>query len=91
MRHLSLFAGIGGFDLGFERAGMVTVGQVENDPKCVSVLERWWPDVPRWADIRSFRAQDLQMAGISRERPIMAGQGTVVEWLGRRIVAWSAI
>lgn len=38
----SLFAGIGGFDLGFERAGFRTEWQVEIDPYCRKVLETGW-------------------------------------------------
>jgi DNA (cytosine-5)-methyltransferase 1 len=49
----SLFAGIGGFDLGFERAGMRCEWQVENDEFCRRVLEKHWPNVPRHGDIRS--------------------------------------
>ena len=50
----SLFAGIGGFDLGFERAGMVCKWQVEIDDYATRVLEKHWPNVRRHRDIRTF-------------------------------------
>jgi DNA (cytosine-5)-methyltransferase 1 len=50
----SLFAGVGGFDLGFERAGMECKWQVEIDDYATRVLEKHWPDVPRWKDIKTF-------------------------------------
>lgn len=50
----SLFAGIGGFDLGFERAGMVCKWQVEIDRYCQAVLRKHWPRVPRWDDVRTW-------------------------------------
>ena len=50
----SLFAGIGGFDLGFERTGMRCVWQVENDRRKRIILERHWPKVPRHDDVRAF-------------------------------------
>lgn len=51
----SLFAGIGGFDLAFERAGMKCRWQVEVNPFAVKVLEKHWPKVKRWRDIREFK------------------------------------
>ena len=48
----SLFAGIGGFDLGFGRAKMRCAWQVEIDSKCNEVLAYHWPDVQRYGDIK---------------------------------------
>jgi DNA (cytosine-5)-methyltransferase 1 len=47
----SLFAGIGGIDLGLERAGWECRFQVEWDAYCQRVLAKHWPDVPRYGDI----------------------------------------
>lgn len=54
-----LFAGIGGFSLGLERAGMTVAWQVEVDPFCRAVLEKHWPDVPRYGDVRDVRGDDV--------------------------------
>jgi DNA (cytosine-5)-methyltransferase 1 len=55
----SLFAGIGGFDLGFERAGFEIRWQVEIDSWCRAVLAKHWPDVKRYADVRTVNG-DLE-------------------------------
>jgi len=54
----SLFAGIGGFDLGLERAGMECRWQVEIDAYASSVLAKHWPGVTRWGDVRTFPVDD---------------------------------
>lgn len=55
----SLFAGIGGFDLGLERAGMSVQWQVEIDPFCRRVLAKHWPDVRRYEDVREVHGRSV--------------------------------
>jgi DNA (cytosine-5)-methyltransferase 1 len=55
----SLFAGIGGIDLGFERAGFKTAWQVEIDPYCRKVLAKHFPDAERFEDVREVGAHNL--------------------------------
>lgn len=60
MTHGSLFAGIGGFDLGFERAGWHTVWQVEQEPCCRKVLAARFPGAERLEDVRDVGAHNLR-------------------------------
>lgn len=58
MRFGSLFCGIGGFDLGLERAGMQCAWQVEIDPYAQKVLAKHWPEVRRHADVCTFPPEE---------------------------------
>jgi DNA (cytosine-5)-methyltransferase 1 len=51
---LSLFSGIGGIDLGLQRAGMTIKGQCEIDQFCRKVLEKHWPHVWRHNDVTTL-------------------------------------
>lgn len=83
------FAGLGGFDLGFERAGMRTIWQCEIDPWCQRVLKKHWPSVKRYGDIRTVTADtaiapDVFCAGFPCQPVSIAGKRLAQEderWL----------
>lgn len=60
LTHGSLFSGIGGFDLGFDRAGIPARWQCEIDPAAREVLDRHWPDVPCHRDVSVLDGADLE-------------------------------
>lgn len=60
----SLFAGIGGIDLGFERAGMACKWQVEIDPYAQRVLAKHWPQVRRHDDVRTWPQPDAERVDV---------------------------
>lgn len=64
MKFASFFAGIGGFDLGFQRAGMAPVFHCEIDPHCQAVLRRHWPEVPLHGDINTLSASSIPEADL---------------------------
>lgn len=90
----SLFAGIGGIDLGLERAGMRCVWQVEIDGYARSVLEKHWPDIRRWDDVRTFPPEpiddwrcDVVAGGFPCQDISVAGKGIGLH--GERSGLWS--
>ena len=64
MKTLDLFAGIGGFTLGLERAGFETVAFCEIEPYAQKVLKKNWPEVPIYDDVRTITAERLASDGI---------------------------
>lgn len=96
LKFLSLFAGIGGFDLGLERAGWQCAGQVEIDPFCQKVLAKHWPNVWRWDDVRTVTGElvrehcgdiDAIVGGFPCQDISYAGLGAGIE--GARSGLWS--
>lgn len=72
LTHFSLFSGIGGLDLAAEMAGFKTLGQCELDDYAIKILEKHWPNVPKWRNIRNVTG--LQVSGkISEEITVLSG------------------
>lgn len=95
---ISLFAGVGGFELGFENAGWRCLAQVEIDKNCLKVLDRHWPDVPKHGDIATytytgteqvdaiiggFPCQDVSVGG---RRAGLAGARSGLFWHAIRVI-----
>ena len=59
MKVLSLFSGVGGFDMGLENAGMETVFQCEWDKHANSILHKHWPNVPKWDDVSTLTGKHI--------------------------------
>lgn len=60
MTFVEFCAGIGGFSVGFERAGLQCAGMVENNDFCLSVLNKHWPNVPKWRDMKEMNYEEIQ-------------------------------
>jgi len=74
LRVLDTFAGIGGFSLGLERTGgFETAAFCEIEPFCQRVLNKHWPDVPIYDDIRELNRERLESDGIGRIDVITGG------------------
>lgn len=74
LTHLSLFSGIGGMDLAAEWAGFKTVGQCEWADFPRKVLEKHWPGVPKWRDIRELTGDGFrEKTGIKQPTVVSGG------------------
>jgi len=65
MKVLDLFSGIGAFSLGLERAGMETIAFCEIEDYPVKILNKHWPDVPIYEDVRELTNEKLKADGIT--------------------------
>jgi DNA (cytosine-5)-methyltransferase 1 len=85
----SLFSGIGGIDLGFDRAGLMCAWQVEINPFARKVLAKHWPGVPKHDDIRTFKPTpvDVVCGGFPCQDISNAGPKTGIS--GERSGLWS--
>lgn len=59
MKFISLFAGVGGFDLGMKQAGHECVAQVEHDKHAGGVLKKRFPGIPLYCDVAKVSGEDL--------------------------------
>lgn len=73
LTHLSLFSGIGGLDLAAEWAGFKTVGQCEYADYPTKVLQKHWPDVPRWRDVHDLTAESFYERTGQRSVDVLSG------------------
>ena len=70
---VSLFAGVGGFDLAMERNGVDVVANVEIDKQCQKVLAKHFPNAKQFSDITDVKGSDLIAAGFKPNRGIITG------------------
>jgi DNA (cytosine-5)-methyltransferase 1 len=70
---VSLFAGVGGFDLAMQRNGVKVVASVEIDKSCQKVLAKHFPDAQLFDDVTTVKGSDLIAAGFNPSRGIITG------------------
>ena len=70
---VSLFAGVGGFDIALEQNGVKVVAAVEIDKNARGVLERRFPDTTLFEDVTEVTGDQLKKAGFVPERGIITG------------------
>jgi len=60
----SLFTGIGGFDIGLERAGFDITFQCEIDKFCKSILKWHWPEIPQYENIKELHSTNIPQSDV---------------------------
>ena len=70
---VSLFAGVGGFDLAMTRKGIKVVASVEIDKNCNQVLAQHFPDTKQFTDVTQVTGKDLLDVGFIPERGVITG------------------
>jgi DNA (cytosine-5)-methyltransferase 1 len=70
---VSLFAGVGGFDLAMQRKGVKVVASVEIDSKCNEVLAKHFPEATQFTDVTTVKGEDLINAGFNPRTGIITG------------------
>jgi DNA (cytosine-5)-methyltransferase 1 len=70
---VSLFAGVGGFDLAMQRQGVKVVASVEIDKNCNKVLAQHFPNTKQFNDITEVKGSDLIESGFTPDRGIITG------------------
>lgn len=70
---VSLFAGVGGFDLALERNGVKVVASVEIDKKCQDVLAKHFPQSTIFGDIQGVTGEQLIQSGFNSSGIIAGG------------------
>jgi len=72
MKFVSLFAGVGGFDIGLTRAGHTCIGQVEIDKHARTILEKQFPNVAKHDDVTTAK-EWADNVGITGNVDLVAG------------------
>lgn len=70
---VSLFAGVGGFDLAMTRNGIKVVATVEIDKKCNEVLAKRFPEAKQFTDVQQITGKDLIDVGFTPTNGIITG------------------
>lgn len=83
MNAISLFSGVGGFEIGFDRCGIDTVLQAERDRWCLEVLARHWPGTERIFDVHDLTTDVAYGAAMKYQPPRKLTPEQIIEAVQR--------